>query len=139
MKINIHNETDLNIKEYINTLTHVFSHINSKDTMEIIFVTSDKIKELNNYYRNKNSITDVLSFPNDDTSFNSLGDIFICIERAVKQAKEYEHSVIREIAFLAVHGYLHLLGYDHETIEEEKEMIKLQEEILNKANIKREL
>lgn len=138
MNINIHNQTNLNINKYKKVLELLFSNIENENTMEIIFVTKNQIKELNKYYRNKDTYTDVLSFPNDDEEFNSLGDIFICIEVAINQAKEYKHSEIREISFLAVHGYLHLLGYDHETEEEEKEMIKLQEEILNKANIKRE-
>lgn len=137
MKINIHNQTNFNIDIYLEKLNNIFDNLNNDSSMEIVFVTNEKIKELNNYYRNKNNITDVLSFPNDDAEFDSLGDIFISIEQALKQAKEYEHSDVREISFLAVHGYLHLIGYDHNTKEEEKEMIEKQEEILNNANIKR--
>src|SRR5690625_4108234 len=137
MKINIHNETNLNIIEYKKILKHVFTFVKNDKSFELIFVTSERIRELNNYFRNKNTITDVLSFPNDDEDFNSLGDVFICIDTAIKQATEYNHSIDREISFLAVHGYLHLLGYDHETEEEEKEMIRIQNEILNKANLKR--
>src|SRR5690606_41799020 len=80
--------------------------------------------------------TDVISFPNDEDP-ESFGDIFINLEKAFEQAAEYGHSYEREVGFLAVHGYLHLKGYDHHTPEEEKEMFTLQEEILQKANLKR--
>ena len=66
-----------------------------------------------------------------------LGDVFICIDRALEQAEEYNHSVEREMGFLAVHGYLHLIGYDHMNPEDEKVMFTKQEEILAKANLKR--
>ena len=68
---------------------------------------------------------------------DELGDIFICVDRAIEQADEYGHSVTREMAFLAVHGYLHLCGYDHMTPEDEKIMFEKQDEILNKAGITR--
>ena len=63
--------------------------------------------------------------------------MFICIDRAIEQANEYNHSIEREMGFLAVHGYLHLIGYDHMTEEDEKIMFSKQDEILNKANLKR--
>jgi probable rRNA maturation factor len=66
-----------------------------------------------------------------------LGDVFICVERALEQAKDYGHSIEREIGFLSVHGYLHLIGYDHMTKEDEKVMFTLQEEILAKAKLER--
>ena len=105
--------------------------------MQIIFVDNDQIREINKTYRNLDKPTDVISFPNDDDKDDSLGDIFISIEQAKLQASDYGHTIPREIGFLAVHGYLHLLGYDHHTEAEEKEMFKLQEDILNKANLKR--
>ena len=76
-------------------------------------------------------------FINDDIEDDSLGDIFISIEQARLQADDYGHSFQREIGFLAVHGYLHLLGYDHHTDEEEKIMIQEQERILKNANLER--
>lgn len=138
MKINFHNNTDYDIKPFKKIIKKAFKSIKGKGSIEIIFMTPLEIKELNNSFRNINKSTDVLSFPNDDESIKSFGDIFINIDQAIIQAKEYKHSLDREIAFLSVHGYLHLIGYDHQTIEEEKEMFKLQEEILQKAKIKRE-
>ena len=76
-----------------------------------------------------------LSFPNDDEYSLSLGDVFIN-RSCYFQSNEYGHNVLREMAFLAVHGYLHLLGYDHETKEQEQIMFKIQEEILVKENRK---
>jgi probable rRNA maturation factor len=66
-----------------------------------------------------------------------MADIFTSLEKAKEQAKDYGHSIIREVAFLSVHGYLHLSGYDHQTKEDEKIMFAKQDEILNKAGIKR--
>ena len=74
--------------------------------------------------------------PNNEFE-NELGDIFIDIDQAIRQASEYGHSIEREVAFLAVHGYLHLCGYDHMTKEDEEIMFKKQDEILNKAKITR--
>ena len=99
--------------------------------ISIAFVNNEKIKELNNKFRNINEVTDVLSFPMDE---EILGDIIISAERALSQSKDYGHSFKREICFLFVHGLLHLLGYDHLSKEEEKEMFSLQEKIL--ANTK---
>ena len=84
-----------------------------------------------------------ISFAFDDNSdiinekFHLLGDIYICIPRMIQQAEQYGHSEKRELSFLTVHGILHLLGYDHMVLEEEKIMFDKQELILNAANIKR--
>ena len=94
--------------------------------------------ELNKNYRNKNSATDVLSFPMFDDFSNvemvtdvPLGDIVISLERAAKQGYEIGHSLYHEVAFLCVHSTLHLLGYDHETSKaDEKEMFRKQAEIM---------
>lgn len=109
----------------------------------IIFVDNKKIREINKTYRNIDRETDVISFAlEDDKTFNTdafrfLGDIYISIDKAKEQAKEYGHSLKREIAFLSVHGFLHLLGYDHMTKEDEEVMFNLQEEILDSYGIKR--
>jgi probable rRNA maturation factor len=137
MKINIHNQTDESIKEVKQVLTKVFKTVNDPSSMEIIFVTQDMIHQMNLKFRDINRPTDVLSFVNDDEDIESLGDIFISLEQARIQALDYEHSFEREVGFLAVHGYLHLKGYDHHSDIEEEEMIKVQEEILNKADLKR--
>ncbi|PEH36411.1 rRNA maturation RNase YbeY [New Jersey aster yellows phytoplasma] len=108
--------------------------------MHLIFVTNEKIQELNSFYRQKNYPTDVLSFHNDLTFFagledNSLGDVFISFPKAQEQAKTFKHSLEREIAFLAVHGFLHLKGYQHRTEEEFQIMLALQEKILQKVGL----
>jgi len=109
----------------------------------IIFVDNNYIHKLNKEYRNIDRETDVISFAlDDDNSFpkfetDVLGDIYISIDKAKSQAEEYGHSFKRELCFLAVHGFLHINGYDHMTKEEEKIMFGLQEEILNEAGISR--
>ena len=98
---------------------------------------------MNKNYRNVDRVTDVISFAledNDDISYGDirvLGDIYICIPQMKRQAVEYGHSEKRELSFLAVHGLLHLLGYDHMVKEDEEVMFGLQELILDGANIKR--
>jgi probable rRNA maturation factor len=105
------------------------------------------MQEINREYRQIDRPTDVLSFPlyepeeefvlEEEEEFVTLGDIVISMPQAQLQAKEYGHSLQREVAFLAVHGFLHLLGYDHETEEEEKEMFARQEEILKQTGLVR--
>ncbi|MCL2215953.1 MAG: rRNA maturation RNase YbeY [Defluviitaleaceae bacterium] len=115
---------------------------NKDFALDLLFVTVEEICELNNIYRQKDAPTDVLSFPAScGDSFSAcnkfIGDIAICVEIAKSQAAEYGHSLERELAFLTVHGLLHLLGYDHETPEDEVNMIKIQEEILTKVGLPR--
>ncbi len=92
--------------------------------VSVRFVDNEEIRKLNKTYRNLDKKTDVLSFPlgengnydiNMDTGAKMLGDIVISMEKAVEQAKEYNHPLQREVGFLTVHSMLHLLGYDHET------------------------
>ena len=103
----------------------------------IVFVDNEKIQFLNKNYRNIDRITDVISFAFEDNErivYNNvrfLGEIYICIPRMIEQSLMYGHSEERELAFLTVHGLLHLLGYDHMNEEDEKEMFMLQEVILN--------
>jgi probable rRNA maturation factor len=137
MKINIHNQTDQSIKEVKQILNKLFKVVDDPSSMEIILVTQEMIHQMNLKFRDIDRPTDVLSFVNDDEDIKSLGDIFISLEQARKQALDYDHSFEREVGFLAVHGYLHLKGYDHHSQDEENEMIKAQEEILNKADLKR--
>ena len=109
----------------------------------VIFVDSNTIHDINKTYRNVDRVTDVISFALEDNKtieldHRLLGDIYICVERAEEQAKEYGHSFLRELAFLTIHGLLHLLGYDHMEKEEEKIMFQKQEDILNEFGIRRE-
>lgn len=109
----------------------------------IIFVEDEEIHQINKEYRNVDRITDVISFAFEDSGellyndIRMLGDIYICIPQMKRQAINYEHSEKRELAFLTVHGLLHLLGYDHMNEEDEKEMFALQELILIEKDITR--
>ena len=103
----------------------------------IVFIDDKKMHEMNKTYRGIDRTTDVLSFAFEDTekivyNIRQLGEIYVSIPKMQEQAKEYGHSETRELAFLVVHGLLHLLGYDHTLGEkEEKEMFDKQEVILN--------
>ena len=115
-----------------------------KASCSIIIVDNTFIHKLNKEYRGIDRVTDVISFAlEDDKSMiipddiRLLGDIYICLDKAKKQAKEYGHSLERELCFLAVHGVYHLLGYDHENEEDAKIMFKKQEEVLMEYGITR--
>jgi len=114
--------------------------------LSVVFVTNETIQRLNKDYRNKNEVTDVLSFPlysQDEIKKSikdtpiALGDIVISYNQAKEQAETYGHSLEREVCFLAVHGLLHLLGYTHDTEEEEREMFLLQEQVLKEFQLER--
>jgi probable rRNA maturation factor len=104
-------------------------------TLTVILVDDAYIRTLNNTYRNKDSATDVLTFP--DGELHHLGDVFVSMETCQQQATDYGHSMERELGFLIVHGLLHTLGYDHHTKEEEDIMFPLQHKILQKAKLTR--
>lgn len=131
--------------EYLKkVLDYTLEHENINNAIfSIIFVLEDEIQKINKDYRQIDKVTDVISFAfedNNDIVYNDirlLGDIYICIPRMKEQAIEYGHSEKRELSFLAVHGLLHLLGYDHMTSDDEKVMFALQELILNETDIKR--
>ena len=144
MKINFTNETKENITSYRQLIRNIFKFDKSTDIMNIIFVNDEEIQKINKEYRNIDRVTDVISFAlNDEKDFliktEEIGDIFICIDQAKRQAEEYGHSLDRELGFLAVHGYLHLHGYDHMSPEDEEIMFKKQDEILNNANLRRDV
>lgn len=128
------------------------------------FVSEKEIKVLNNEFRNKDASTDVLSFPNlleygkenmqliikklnkknfpmeinPETDAIMLGDICICKKIAYKHAKEYGNSKMREIVYMAVHGLLHLLGYDHMLEDDKKIMRKVEEKIMSAIELRRD-
>ena len=125
-------------------INHTLEVMDAKESIfTIIFVTKEEIHELNKQYRGVDRVTDVISFALEDvndvslTDVRVLGDIYICIDRMKEQAIEYNHSETRELSFLTVHGLLHLLGYDHQTKEEEEIMFNLQRKILSDLNINR--
>ncbi|MGD6774491.1 MULTISPECIES: rRNA maturation RNase YbeY [Bacillaceae] len=117
--------------------------------LSVTFVDNDRIQEINREYREKDRPTDVISFAMeelgegeieihyDEEAPRMLGDIIISIPKAEEQAEEYGHSVKRELGFLALHGLLHLLGYDHENETDEKIMFDKQKEILDAYGLTR--
>jgi probable rRNA maturation factor len=103
------------------------------------FCTESEIKDLNHNFRNKDSVTDVLSFNfqylQNTGEIQPLGDVIICTARAQEQAWELGYSLRRELIFLFAHGVLHLLGYDHETEEDAEKMFKLQKQVIKTYGI----
>lgn len=121
--------------------------LDSKLYISVILTNADEIQRMNKEFRKIDKTTDVLSFPmyerDEISNLNKeieepIGDIVISVERVRKQAKEYEHSFERELAYMLVHGFYHILGYDHMEELERKEMRAKEETILNRLNIIRE-
>ena len=155
MTVLIDNRTDEDINpkimEIINSVAEESLRYEDFDLnceVSVSFVTNDEIHSINKHFRNIDRETDVLSFPqltfeeNEEISRNEegeiiLGDIIISVEKALEQSKEYGHSFEREMAFLTAHSMLHLMGYDHMTPEEEKDMFKRQKDILENLGISR--
>lgn len=161
MNIEIRNEQD--IFEVNNDITDIvekaakaslkYMEFEYDAEISVMFVDNKEIRNLNKLHRGIDRATDVLSFPMFEYDENGriveeyadfsesgeliLGDIVISLERAEEQSREYGHSFEREIGFLTVHSMLHLLGYDHMTEEDEKEMFGYQNEILNEMGLKR--
>ena len=143
----VFNETDedIDINEEKKIIEFALKHEHLTNvTFNVIFVDSKTIRKINREYRHIDRETDVISFALEDGEANInfefgrlLGDIYICTSKMKEQAKEYGHSITREMGFLTVHGLLHLLGYDHMTKKEEKVMFKKQEEILDDYGLKR--
>ena len=124
--------------------------LNSKLYITITLTNPENIKEINKQYRNIERATDVLSFPmfekdeleqkiqNEDFEYpDVLGDIIISIEKVEEQAKEYEHSFERELSYMIVHGFYHLMGYDHIEEDEKKEMRAKEEKVLDIVDLGR--
>ncbi|MFD2116120.1 rRNA maturation RNase YbeY [Paenibacillus yanchengensis] len=121
----------------------------------LTFVDDEQIKQLNNEYRGIDAATDVLSFAMQESSEeelamladlegesaewlgNMLGDIIISTEHVIEQSQQYGHSLERELGFLFVHGFLHLLGYDHQDEQQEAEMFGKQEQVLQQVELVR--
>ena len=148
-KVEVFVQVKEEIKE-LDTVKKVLESAIKKEKLEnvsfnLIIVDNKYIHELNKTYRNIDRETDVITFALEDEdsviipdSERILGDIYISIEKAKTQAEEYGHSLLRELSFLAVHGFYHLLGYDHMTPEDEKVMFGKQEEVLEAYGITRE-
>ena len=142
------------IKQIYEEALTVTENQQEKLWVTVSFVKTDKIKELNRQFRNVDKATDVLSFPMLNIHFSQkvkefkndfepdgslyLGDVVICKKVARLQAKQYGHSKKREVGFLALHGMLHLLGYDHIESEDEKVMMQTSKTILDNLQLNRE-
>ena len=135
---------------YLDFLSYVFAFLKLKadPLISVTIVDNETIHEINKTYRHVDRPTDVISFAflDDDKDRDSklekegivdLGEIYISLPKAEEQAKDYGHSLARELDFLFVHGLLHLLGYDHMNEDDEKKMFSLQEEILSNKGVNR--
>ena len=147
-KFEIINETKEEIKEIKiidKLISFALNYLNIENAvLNIIIVDNETIHNINKEYRNIDRPTDVISFALEDNKdfidigYRILGDIYISIDKVREQSINYNHSFLRELSFLSIHGLLHLLGYDHMNEEDEKEMFELQELILNEFGIKKE-
>ncbi len=142
----IFNETDeqIDLEEEKKIIEYALNYKRLENVIfNVIFVDNETIKNINRKYRGIDKETDVISFALEDSkdiTFDFgrlLGDIYISVSKMKQQAKEYGHSEQREMAFLTIHGLLHLLGYDHMTKEDEEVMFKEQELILDGYGITR--
>lgn len=147
--IGVFKQVDYEIEE-LETVEKVLERAIEKEQLDDVFlnliiVDNEYIHNLNKLYRGIDRVTDVITFALEDEDSlvlpkevgRNLGDIYISIERAKEQASEYGHGLLRELSFLAVHGFYHLLGYDHMNPEDEAIMFKKQEEVLNDYGITR--
>lgn len=151
LDINKNNQYEETIKKVLQKCFEEENLINSKMYIEITFTTPEQIQKINKEYRNIDKPTDVLSFPmyereeleriikeKDFEHEDILGDIIISIEQVKKQAIEYGHSFERELSYMIVHGFYHLMGYDHIKDEDKKVMRPKEEKILNELKITRD-
>jgi len=154
MHIDFHDQTrsvptdDIDLLQRLIIFTAEREGVSREAEVSINFVDNKEIQELNRNYRQQDKTTDVISFALQESVEGELdivgediplvlGDIVISVDKAKEQAGEYNHSLERELGFLTVHGFLHLLGYDHMTEEEEKKMFQKQEAILEEFGLER--
>lgn len=154
MFIDFHDKTNQVTSDYIDMLQRLLIFAADKEgitqeaEVSVSFVSNKEIQELNRNYRGQDKPTDVISFAFQETMEDELniigedmplmlGDIVISIDRTIEQAEDYNHTFERELGFLTVHGFLHLLGYDHMNEDDEKKMFQKQEEILHAFELKR--
>ena len=141
-------EIDVQIVDTVRKAAYKVGELYGLDNAEvsITFTDNKHIHEINREYRKVDRPTDVISFALNEgdepeieggAPVNVLGDIIISVEKAVEQASDYGHSVEREVAFLTVHGMLHLLGYDHIEEEDRKEMRQEEDFVMEKLGISR--
>lgn len=133
-------EVDNNIEEILEKVVKECLLLEKESTdyeISISLVDNEEIRDLNREYRNIDRETDVLSFPLDEDfgEVPILGDIVISLEKALEQSKEYNHSLVREVAYLTAHSMFHLMGYDHKEENEKKIMRKKEKEIMKRLGI----
>lgn len=138
-------DLDINLDTLKDFIIYCLDRLSLKNVLfNVIIVDNDSIHKINKEYRGIDRPTDVITFALEDNKqinipeVRVLGDIYISYDKVISQAKEYNHSIKREICFLAVHGLLHLLGYDHMKKEDEIKMFSLQKELLEDYGIKKE-
>lgn len=148
LEIDFMDEINELTQEEINEIEKLLNYTAEKENVQegselsVTFVSNERIQEINREYRDKDRPTDVISFALEEMGEGELeivgddiprilGDIIISIPKAREQAEEYNHSFMRELGFLAVHGLLHLLGYDHMNEQDEKQMFDRQKDILD--------
>ncbi|KOO52210.1 rRNA maturation RNase YbeY [Viridibacillus arvi] len=142
-------DSDIELVEKLLQHAATVENIEDGTELSVTFVTNEAIHEINRQYRQKDAPTDVISFALEEMGEGEvkiiaegmpriLGDIIISIDRTKEQADEYGHSFERELGFLAVHGFLHLLGYDHMVPEDEKVMFGKQDKILESYGLSRD-
>ena len=138
-------DLDINLDTLKDFIIYCLDRLSLKNVLfNVIIVDNDSIHKINKEYRGIDRPTDVITFALEDNKqinmpeVRVLGDIYISYDKVISQAKEYNHSIKREICFLAVHGLLHLLGYDHMKKEDEIKMFSLQKELLEDYRIKKE-
>ncbi|ANU12892.1 Metal-dependent hydrolase YbeY, involved in rRNA and/or ribosome maturation and assembly [Planococcus halocryophilus Or1] len=152
--IDFMDETESLDQEELDFVQKILEHAAKQEKVtdsevSVTFVTNEMIRDINREYRGKDQPTDVISFAMEEMGEGEtaiigsqeprmLGDIIISLDRTKEQAADFGHSFERELGFLAVHGFLHLLGYDHLTEEDEKKMFSRQEEILVSLGITRD-
>ncbi|PKR79025.1 rRNA maturation RNase YbeY [Halalkalibacillus sediminis] len=155
MIIDFNDETERLTSEQLDKLLELLQFAGKKENvseeaeLSVTFVTDEEIQEINKKYRDKDKPTDVISFAMQEIGEEELeitgedlpvhlGDIIVSLDRCVAQSEEYNHSFERELGFLAVHGLLHLLGYDHMSDSDEQKMFSRQEEVLSEYGLKRD-
>ena len=120
-----------------NAITFVLRKLKlSSKTIYITFISDYKMKKINNEYRQKNTSTDVLSFNYENSSNNIMGEILISMNYCKKNILKNKNSLSKEVIILSIHGILHLLGYDHDSVENEKIMFELQEKLYSEYKSK---
>lgn len=154
LQIDIIDEMNELTKEQKEMIEQILNYAAEKEKVEedsevsLTFVNNKEIQEINKIYRSKDEPTDVISFAMEELGEGEveitgtdipciLGDIIISLEKVREQANEYNHTFTRELGFLVIHGFLHLLGYDHQNEEDEKHMFSRQRELLEGYGLER--